>query len=239
MSDLLQRLSLRATGGGATVRSTMRLPFGAARAREQQWMPYAGGPQATGLSDRDIDVTSDQDSLPPSPATDGRDGSVANGQHEDVNNARGSLLPSARPEPREAPLRPTVRAAASWRGEAPSSAPRELASREDALVEARPPAAVRLDSRHDPAPESDAPPPLLPPPNSAHAVAPAGRPRAGREIPSGALPVELTQGTEVNITIGRIDVTAVHEAPPPKRQARTVPKATSLDEYLARRQRNA
>lgn len=45
--------------------------------------------------------------------------------------------------------------------------------------------------------------------------------------------------TEVHVSIGRIEVTAVHESPPPKRQAPTPAKPLSLDEYLARRGRGA
>ena len=41
--------------------------------------------------------------------------------------------------------------------------------------------------------------------------------------------------TEVHVNIGRIEVTAVQEAPPPRRPAPRTAKAMSLDEYLARR----
>jgi hypothetical protein len=46
-------------------------------------------------------------------------------------------------------------------------------------------------------------------------------------------PVEET--TEVHVSIGRIEVTAVHEAPPPKRAPARSQRALSLEEYLARR----
>jgi len=48
---------------------------------------------------------------------------------------------------------------------------------------------------------------------------------------------QVEEITEVHVSIGRIEVTAVHEAPPPKRQAPTPAKPMSLDEYLARRGR--
>jgi hypothetical protein len=43
--------------------------------------------------------------------------------------------------------------------------------------------------------------------------------------------------TEVHVTIGRIEVTAVHTPPTPKRQSEPVNKLMSLDEYLANRQK--
>ena len=46
-------------------------------------------------------------------------------------------------------------------------------------------------------------------------------------------PVEET--TEVHVSIGRIEVTAVHEAPQPKRAPARSQRALSLEEYLARR----
>lgn len=75
----------------------------------------------------------------------------------------------------------------------------------------------------------DAHPALRPRPAQPAAAWPARPSRPGA-------PVEET--TEVRVSIGRIEITAVHEAPP----SRTAPKAgkgnppMSLDEYLARRQ---
>lgn len=48
---------------------------------------------------------------------------------------------------------------------------------------------------------------------------------------------QVDEITEVHVSIGRIEVTAVHESSPPKRQASTATKPLSLDEYLARRGR--
>jgi hypothetical protein len=50
---------------------------------------------------------------------------------------------------------------------------------------------------------------------------------------------QVDEITEVHVNIGRIEVTAVHESPPPKRQAPAAAKPLSLDEYLARRGRGA
>ncbi len=50
---------------------------------------------------------------------------------------------------------------------------------------------------------------------------------------------QVDEITEVHVSIGRIEVTAVHESPPPKRQTPAAAKPLSLDEYLARRGRGA
>ena len=57
---------------------------------------------------------------------------------------------------------------------------------------------------------------------------------AGRNLS----PPDRSQGeeaVEVHVTIGRIEVTAVHEPSPPKRTRRPARKPMSLDEYLAKR----
>jgi hypothetical protein len=45
------------------------------------------------------------------------------------------------------------------------------------------------------------------------------------------------EATEVHVSIGRIELTAVHDAPPPARRAAPVKPPLPLHEYLARRQR--
>lgn len=47
----------------------------------------------------------------------------------------------------------------------------------------------------------------------------------------------VEESPEVHVSIGRIEVTAVHEAPAPKRIQPKARQALSLEEYLARRQR--
>jgi hypothetical protein len=51
-------------------------------------------------------------------------------------------------------------------------------------------------------------------------------------------PGAADEATEVHIHIGRIDVTAVHEAPPPRRKPASTQAPMSLDSYLARRSRS-
>jgi hypothetical protein len=73
-------------------------------------------------------------------------------------------------------------------------------------------------------------------------------PRAAPRSPARYLPVErprnpdsdgASEGTEVHIHIGRIDVTAAPASapPPPRPKARSIPPPLSLDEYLAKRRR--
>ncbi|TBW39884.1 hypothetical protein E0E54_01590 [Azotobacter chroococcum] len=62
----------------------------------------------------------------------------------------------------------------------------------------------------------------------------AGNPFAVSPSRTASLPV-ASDSTEVHVTIGRIEITAVHEAPPAKRSSPTKAKPMSLDEYLARR----
>ena len=88
--------------------------------------------------------------------------------------------------------------------------------------------------------DSNYPSPLLPLKNTArpsalNASAAAQRGENGGSGRQG----QVDEITEVHVSIGRIEVTAVHESPPPKRQAPTPAKPLSLDEYLARRGRGA
>ena len=86
--------------------------------------------------------------------------------------------------------------------------------------------------------DSNYPSPLLPlknadRPSALNASAAAQRGEYGGSSRRG----QVDEITEVHVSIGRIEVTAVHESPPPKRQAPTPAKPLSLDEYLARRGR--
>jgi hypothetical protein len=83
---------------------------------------------------------------------------------------------------------------------------------------------------------------LMPPAADRSAFAPAMRsamgatPQPARWPQAGADVAD--EATEVHIHIGRIDVTAVHEAPPPRRRAAPTLAPMSLDTYLARRSRS-
>jgi hypothetical protein len=75
--------------------------------------------------------------------------------------------------------------------------------------------------------------PLLPPQQGQHGTALF---KGALGAPGAAWRTPVEETTEVHVSIGRIEVTAVHEAPPPKRAPARSPRALSLAEYLARRQ---
>ena len=84
---------------------------------------------------------------------------------------------------------------------------------------------------------SAAPPPLMPLQNPAQHSALNPGAAAQHAKPGGATwQSQVEETTEVHVSIGRIEVTAVHEAAPPKRAERPAPKPVSLDEYLSKRQ---
>jgi hypothetical protein len=77
--------------------------------------------------------------------------------------------------------------------------------------------------------------PLLPPQRAMHSQAwnAGNRPPDSSRGPASAS--GAGEATEVHVTIGRIEVTAVHEAPPSKRRTPPSAKPMTLEEYLARR----
>lgn len=88
--------------------------------------------------------------------------------------------------------------------------------------------------------DNNYPSPLLPLKNAARPSAMNASAAVQRGEYSGSgRQSQVDEITEVHVSIGRIEVTAVHESPPPKRQAPTPAKPLPLDEYLARRGRGA
>lgn len=77
--------------------------------------------------------------------------------------------------------------------------------------------------------------PLAPPPTPLSPVAPPSTRRSASS--QGNAATQADGDTEVHIHIGRIDVTAVHEAPAPRRRTAAPPAPLSLDGYLAERGR--
>ncbi|MDP1637702.1 MAG: hypothetical protein Q8K74_06715 [Candidatus Nitrotoga sp.] len=85
-------------------------------------------------------------------------------------------------------------------------------------------------------PESNYPTPLLPLKNAARLSAlNASAAKQRSEHGGSSRQGQADEITEVHVSIGRIEVTAVQESSPPKRQTPTSAKPLSLDEYLARR----
>lgn len=85
--------------------------------------------------------------------------------------------------------------------------------------------------RNPPLAQRPAPPPPLLKPAAFDAV----REQRLPPHPAAARAGNVEDTTEVHVSIGRIEVTAVHEAAPPRRSAPRSPKPMGLGEYLARR----
>jgi hypothetical protein len=84
------------------------------------------------------------------------------------------------------------------------------------------------------------PPPLLLPAATRFVPPPlfASAPAAGSPRTVGAQQHSIDgEVTEVHVSIGRIELSAVHEAAPPAPRAAPAKPSLSLHEYLARRQR--
>jgi hypothetical protein len=85
-----------------------------------------------------------------------------------------------------------------------------------------------------------APVPLVAPSIQSMAASAATGIAAAMTRPATAAPARLsaeTESREVHVSIGRIEITAVHEAAPVRAPARAARKTLSLDDYLAKRQR--
>ncbi|KQP12280.1 hypothetical protein [Pseudorhodoferax sp. Leaf267] len=245
MTGLLHRLAARATGTAWTVRTDARLPFGAAPAFEGDAMhepapavwpgatarhaaPHTQADAGTGVAPwttappgAAIAHTVLPDAPPGASPTRPAPDTTRPPQAPDTLAAPALQRPHAlhatgvqaraTPGTPAAPAAPTTGASAPHAGAAPPGR--------------RPPA------REDPAP-------LLPrmadaaprPPGAPAAPLPAPAPRG----PGAAMPTAPLD-TEVHIHIGRIDVTALHEAPAPKPRPRERTQPVSLDAYLARR----
>jgi hypothetical protein len=247
MKGLLHRLAARAVGRAVPVRADARLSFGAAGldwADAGEQAPSVGRP-AVGEREQ------------------GRRDS------EPVTQPRGDAAPAAPDlfEPRQArPLEPPLVRGAS--AQIPPSAPGQGAPRETLEVSAE---GAGFVTTLLVASSSDSPDTVVPRPSSESrdtarnlpglALPPALRPaappaqsNAAFSVPpvSHSPPAAARQGsagagddrTEVHIHIGRIDVTALPDAPQRRAPAAAAPAATaatapmSLDAYLARRSRS-
>lgn len=85
---------------------------------------------------------------------------------------------------------------------------------------------------------ADEPSPLMPREARPAPLAAIPQPSTRRGAPQQSGAAQSEADTEVHIHIGRIDVTAVHEAPAPRRRAAAAPAPMSLDGYLAQRGRS-
>jgi hypothetical protein len=249
VSGLLRRLAARAIGVAPTVRPIVGWAtpaaqpsfgdaFSASEPGETQ-APASPLPPTESPASRNAQRVGAAALLPRGPDTlahSARAAPPAAAQQHDVDEVSHQDLPQRPTEtvasapnaaPRTevripAPLAP--RLATAGRAEAADRAPAEPHS-PGRLTEARVPAPERI-------------PPLLP----HRPLAPLFQQRASEAPlpgPATAARPTVEETTEVHVSIGRIELTAVHEAPPKRREPERARKPRSLEDYLAARQERA
>lgn len=230
MRGLLHRLAQRATGNAWTVRSDVRFPFGADgldRPPDDTAPPpmeAAGSKTRAPARPRSAEpaslVTAAPEQAVPSLVQSPAVAAQAGRAHPVEAEAAATRTPVATTTPAQPPGAPGTAAV-------PATAMPTIASLH---TPARP--------QSTPPPRREEPAPLLPSqPSTAGHVAPLAQTVRGpaafalRPAPQTA----ASQETEVHIHIGRIDVTALHEAPRPKAGPRERTQPVSLDAYLTAR----
>lgn len=240
MSGLLRRLAAQAMGRAAPLRPMARTPYAAPPGLVEEGAdgaaPIVGTDGATFPQDRhsgeswnrvprqglNQSVSSDLEraTVPleprpgPNPKAQALD-SMDIAQHADRSGASQAPEITRQPWPQRVPPLQTNNAV---------FAAAERSNGRDALES---PASLSMpDFAREPAPLLALSAPVSP--------APAGIPFAVSPSHTASLPA-ASDSTEVHVTIGRIEITAVHEASPAKRSSPAKAKPMSLDEYLARR----
>jgi hypothetical protein len=252
MNGLLHRLAARAAGTAVTVRSDARLPYGGGA------LAWADMAEVEVAAPREAmqGVTSAEQVLPPQASQPGfaeprplrpiivpqaaapeqaAEPPLAVNPHDAEASAVGAVPAVAgRPEP---PMllridEPSARSpvlSEPTRTERPGEPQRS--SRTSSSVRVRDAVTPAARAQADPAPlmplTADRSTPSAPPAAPHRAAGPPAAPVSAADEPN-----------EVHIHIGRIDVTAVHEAPPPRRKQASTQAPMSLDSYLAQRQRS-
>jgi hypothetical protein len=217
MTGLLHRLAQRATGNAWTVRSDVRLPFGA------DGLDRPPDDTAPPLMEAAVpEPHAPARPRPPEPA------SLVTAAPEQAMppfvQSSAVAARAGRVSPVEAEAAATRRPVAATTPTQPHGAPGTAAVPAAAM-----PTMASLHTlarpQSTPPPRREEPAPLLPPQPRGPAAF------AFRPAPQAA----ASQETEVHIHIGRIDVTALHEAPPPKARPRERAQPVSLDAFLAAR----
>ena len=238
VSGTLQRLGARALGQGWTVRSDVRLPFAGDRTVDPA--PGAGGPTAATETPF---VAAEPTPAPPLPAP---SPSVADEPPPSaalIQTPRAASPDRANPRwtgQRNAPPDPTLPAESVETGSMATVAP----------VPAPGPHALASDRTMSPMASTLLPPVLPPTPSpllrglaadaAGHPASPAHRvPSAAARQAEGPTQASSppTGETEVHIHIGRIEVTALQEAPRAKARPRERAQPMSLDAYLEQRRK--
>jgi hypothetical protein len=222
VSGFLRNLSARALGQSAPVQSAARLPYAALPATfeppvgEQTSSPLAATPAAsvaapTNAADRTV---RSEPGIPRRPPP-----LLVPHPHDDAGNEGAGDEPFPMRTMR-APAHPDPTASPLTRPAAFESAESVAPTREPP-----PPPQVPTATRF-------IPPPVLAP-------VPASVPPARSAKLAGAHRQSIPETTEVHVSIGRIELTAVQEASPPARRPAPAKPSLPLHEYLARRQRRS
>lgn len=253
MKGLLHRLAARAAGTTVPVRSDARLAFGGADLAWGETIEIEAAPQpSVGIRASDPAQAREAQAREAARPSGQPDGS----EHEaPAPMLHRQSTPSPRPAPLtdlQPPASPATSPAALWASAGPPDPrlpPRLVEGRSADGMQAPPTHAEPRDEpaglasppslRPDTALRSNGEPSLLMPRVVAErAPTPAGRLSAaarGPVWPNVAAQAVADEPTEVHIHIGRIEVTAVHEAPAPRIQPKGRHAPMSLDAYLAAR----
>ncbi|MDM0109281.1 hypothetical protein QTH97_30390 [Variovorax sp. J22R24] len=240
MTGLLQRLAARATGSAWTVRTDARLPFHPAPVEQVQDVAL---PMATAAPGSPASVRHPQEAAPPDRHVDPPRAAAPTPTTDAIERrpVQPPRTPPAAPVDDATTQPPAMRPAASSRAPVatPATAPaaRFVAATQAVAASIH----ARTDASAGPKPSPAAPrgdpAPLMP--LQAQGALQAGAPSQAQPRAPAAVQMAAPSGpgadTEVHIHIGRIDVTAVHEAPRPKARAREHAPLVSLDAYLAAR----
>jgi hypothetical protein len=224
MSGLLHRLAERALSGTAPrVRSVAPVPWLAmpeiveaaepaalapASAVPQPPTAKPFAPEAPGAAlDHPLDAASPKPAVVPA-------ATAAATEHEE---AEAPAPPALGVEPRQPSATTADTPAVQHNLSAPTASPQTLTATVAALSNS-----VRA---------RNLPGPLLAPPTDVHAD-PVGA-RTGLHVAVAA--VDSEPATEVHVHIGRVELTAIAESPPPQRKTQSASTGRSLDAYLQQR----
>jgi hypothetical protein len=225
MNGFLQRLVERAMGQSSPLRVAAASPFAHTLASAEPTLPLPEllRPE-TGAADTSYaPQTSVQPQMPTqtpigqsraarSPAE--RLARTRNQPAQPKASAADSRTPPAATMPLSVPVERAVTRDSGWSG--PETPPQSLATSE----------------RQNASTAVAQPIPLLPPRPDAESSA---RDALRFDMPVRGHAATVEETTEVHVSIGRIEVTAVHEAAPPPRKTPRRNPPMSLDDYLARR----
>jgi len=233
MNGFLRRLAARATGQETPIHAAAISPYtasaipwgGALPLREEAAVAPGAEPGARALS-RVPAVVAQALNRPDTPDVDGIPGSVPAlqmGPHDAI------------PVEPEFAAPPGATLSTATPPDAVASSARQDAHQRSFHETALMPTAHRQDELSELNPASaTAPEPLLP--FSPPAMSPSGAPLAQALVRQAHHGTLVEETTEVHVSIGRIEITAMHETPAPRRPAPQANKPMSLDEYLAKRE---